>query len=173
MLLSPENPGMRLSNGTVVFLDRLEEASYSIEDVAEVLGRVQRFNCHAPQKYSVAEHCWHASHLYVINPKGALMHDAAEFLTGDIPTPIKKRCEGIKQIEALIDADLSRRFAYIEVDSTFKIIDTLLFQLEHSYLFSQPRVYNVPIKFYNWQEEEATERFLERFYELSNIRSTT
>ena len=172
MLLTPDNPGFHLVNGTYTHLDRLDQATYDIADVALVLARTQRFMNHIPGlKYYVAEHCYHASYLYDYNRKGALMHDAAEWITGDIPTPIKRRLEGIKEIEEIIDRDLQRRFDYLPVDSfTFKVIDNVLFQVEHHYLYGTEEgpifdIKNLELKF--WDVEEACERFLARYDELS------
>jgi len=172
MLLTPDNPGFHLINGNFLSLDNMSDADYTIEDVATVLGRKQRFNDHIPDlKYSVAEHCYHASFLYAYNRKGALMHDAAEWLTGDIPTPIKQRLQGIKEVEDLIDRDLQARFNYEPVEKfTFKVIDNFLFQVEHHLLFDTPEQIYDPsdaliLEF--WDEKEATKKFIERFHELS------
>jgi len=171
MLLTPDNPGFHLVNNTYTHLDHLADAEYTIGDVGKVLGRLQRFNNHAPYgHYSVAEHCWHASFLYAYNRKGALMHDAAEWITGDIPTPIKKRLDGIKEIEALVDRDLETRFGFDPVDKfTFKVIDNVLFQLEHYWLYDTKEgpIFDIPgFEIYQWAPEKATEKWLERWEEL-------
>lgn len=168
IVLSSSNPGMRMANNEIMFLDNIQDAKYDIEVVANVLGRVQRFNNHPTKKMSVAEHCIHASYLYPLNPKGALFHDGAEFITGDIPTPVKAHCNGIKQLEEKILKDMARRFDFIIPDpDTFKVVDNILFQTEQVYLFDTPKIYNIDINFRSWGWKEASQKFLERYLELS------
>lgn len=168
MILSPANPGMRLINGSIYLFDEPHKAIYSIEDVALVLGRKQRFNDHSPKVYSIAEHCYHAANLYAANRKGALMHDAPEFIVGDLITPIKQRVEGYKAIEHAVEDDMARRFGYTPVDpSTFKVIDNVLYQVEHCMLFNLPKVYDIEVPVQNWPPEEAARKFLELFCEVS------
>ena len=167
MLLSPEKPGIRMINGNVFYFEDPKAAEYTIQDVAEVLGKKQRFGDHARVKYSVAEHLFHASYLYAHNRKVALMHDAPEWLVGDQLTPIKKRIQGFDELEELVEVDMARRFGYTPChDPVFKVVDNILFQCEHSALFSQPKVYDIEIPFKFWGPEEAAEAFLLRFKSL-------
>ena len=167
-VLSPENPGIRMINRRVLYFDKLTEAEYTIEDVATVLGRIQRFGNHAPKPYSVAEHLVHASNLYARNPKGALMHDAPEWLLGDLATPVKKRTSGFSELEDEVEADMARRFNYTPChDPVFKVVDNILFQCEHAALFEQPEVYNIEIPFQFWKPKAAKKEFLKRFKHLS------
>jgi len=72
-------------------------SEFSIEDIAEPLAKLPRFNGHTDGVfYSVAEHSVHVSRL--VKRKGgdaraqliALLHDAHEAFIGDIPAPLKK-----------------------------------------------------------------------------------
>jgi len=72
-------------------------SEFSIEDIAEPLAKLPRFNGHTDGVfYSVAEHSVHVSRL-VKRAGGdaraqlvALLHDAHEAFIGDIPAPLKK-----------------------------------------------------------------------------------
>lgn len=60
-------------------------------EVATVLSRIPRFNGHTRYSYSVAQHCCLAHDRIDGRPKvklAALLHDAHEFVTGDITTPV-------------------------------------------------------------------------------------
>lgn len=168
MNISRHNPGMTLINGETITLDSLESAKYTIRDVATVLGRKQRFNDHLPEgiEYSVAEHCYHASYLYSANPFGALMHDAPEWITGDLITPVKARVPDFREVESIVETDLVKRYGYRTVDERFKVVDDVLFQVEHATFYGRPQVYSFDVPIKNWSPKEATEKFLRRFEEL-------
>ena len=64
--------------------------SICLDDIAHSLSMQCRFNGHTQRFYSVAEHCWWASH--IVSPENALqalMHDASEAYISDIPKPFK------------------------------------------------------------------------------------
>lgn len=70
------------------------------------LHNVRRFQTHRLQtNKSVAEHSFRVASLYAymggkeILP--ALLHDAEEALTGDLPSPIKKKLTGLEYFEAM------------------------------------------------------------------------
>lgn len=64
---------------------------YNIEDIAQSLSGIQRFNAHTNCNYSVAHHCILMSDFADDEVKFlALMHDATEPYFCDLPTPIKK-----------------------------------------------------------------------------------
>ncbi len=67
---------------------RVEEVH--IEDIAHSLSMLCRYNGHCKYFYSVAEHCWLLS--YAVPEQfrlEALIHDASEAYTSDIPRPFK------------------------------------------------------------------------------------
>jgi 5'-deoxynucleotidase YfbR-like HD superfamily hydrolase len=76
-----------------------------MEDIAEGLSRLPRFNGQTIRPYSVAEH---SIMVYeIVNAMGfgpmecmqALMHDSPETWTGDIPAPFKFLVPGIQEAE--------------------------------------------------------------------------
>ena len=83
------------------------------EDIAYALSEQPRFGGHCCPVMSVAEHCWRVS--YVTAPENALaglLHDAAEFLCIDLPTPIKVLLPDYKIIERRIREPLAAKFGF-------------------------------------------------------------
>ena len=92
-----------------------------IEDIAHGLARVSRWNGQTRGKYgfSVAQHCVLVERLVRLNaPKtdqkwclAALLHDAPEYVIGDMITPFKYALGGIyRDIEQRLDMAVSVRF---------------------------------------------------------------
>ena len=92
-----------------------------IEDIAHGLARVMRWNGQTRGKYgfSVAQHCVLVERLVRLNaPKtdqkwclAALLHDAPEYVIGDMITPFKYALGGIyRDIEHRLDTAVSIRF---------------------------------------------------------------
>ena len=161
----------RMINGNLFDFQNPKNAVYDIELVATMLGKKCRFGDHIPVHYSVAEHSYHASKLYLRNPKGALMHDAPEFVMGDLITPIKRHTRGFKEIETAIIRDMEHRFDFVEPDElTFKLVDTLLFHQEEVALYpGVESIYNINIDFNFWDAQTAAHKFLERYHEVQAI----
>ena len=164
----------RMLNGQLFDFQNPHTAKYDIELVATMLGKKCRFGDHIQRHYSVAEHCYHASNIYVRNPKGALMHDAPEFVMGDLVTPLKRHVGGFKEIEDNILRDMELRFKFVTPDEmTFKLVDTLLFHQEEVAL--NPDVvptYDIMVDFKFWDAQTATRMFLDRYYALSQNMDT-
>jgi 5'-deoxynucleotidase YfbR-like HD superfamily hydrolase len=92
-----------------------------IEDIAHGLARVARWNgqTHGPHAFSVAQHSilvealvaelW--PHASASDQLGALLHDAAEYVIGDMISPFKTAL-GVdyRQFEAKLDAAIRLRF---------------------------------------------------------------
>jgi len=71
-----------------------------MQDIAQSLSLQCRYCGHVDRFYSVAEHCVFMSHR--VSPLAApyaLLHDAAETYTSDLPSPIKRNVTGYKEIE--------------------------------------------------------------------------
>lgn len=88
-------PYSRHLSGRVTPLLSPRPEDHDIEDIAVGLSRIQRFTGQMERFYSVAEHsCRVAFHLDEIGQPPAvqlagLLHDAHEYLTGDVSTPVK------------------------------------------------------------------------------------
>ena len=98
-------------------------------DIAHALALVNRYGGHSTEPYSVAEHsvlvmlCVRDYLERLDTPadeqlpilRAALLHDAGEAYTGDIPTPLKRQIDAhaggeLKRMERRIDAAICDRF---------------------------------------------------------------
>ncbi|MCR9255697.1 MAG: hydrolase [Alphaproteobacteria bacterium] len=102
-------------SGIAIDLTKPDFSALPVEDLARALAYQPRWNGATTAFYSVAEHSVMASHLV---PEAmaydALMHDAEEALTGDMPTPIKNflgRENLSKRLKPLKKA-LAKRFGF-------------------------------------------------------------
>jgi hypothetical protein len=105
-------PTILLHSGS--YFDLLDPAgsTFTLGDIAHGLGNTCRFAGQCNSFYSVAEHCWHASHLVPDNLRfAALMHDAAEAFIGDVTRPLKSLLPDYKAIEKNIEAVIDEQFA--------------------------------------------------------------
>ncbi len=104
-------------------LDLLDPSPFDIEieDIAHGLARVARWNGQTSGNYafSVAEHCVVVEKLFsILNPKAsrkdklaALLHDAAEYVVGDMISPFKTALGlDYKDFEGKIEAAIHIRF---------------------------------------------------------------
>lgn len=103
----------------------------SIEDVATSLSRICRYLGHTSRFYSVAEHSLILSDL-IYEEAGAelayeaLLHDAAEAYTGDIPRPMKQllKClPGFKEFEEKVERCVLGRFGIWAIATEVKVGD--------------------------------------------------
>lgn len=62
---------------------------FDVADIAAALSKVCRFGGHCLRFYSVAQHCVIMSRAWPEFGSWALLHDAVEMLTGDVPRPVK------------------------------------------------------------------------------------
>lgn len=104
---SGTNGGNKISLSRVPQLDQIE-----IEDIARALSNICRFGGQIKRHYSVAQHSLHVMELVPEQYKfEALMHDAAEAYTTDIPTPLKRELgNAFSTIELRINVAVGERF---------------------------------------------------------------
>jgi hypothetical protein len=166
-----------------------------IEDIAHGLARVARWNGQTigPHVFSVAQHSllvdWIAGHLAPSASRRTrqqvLLHDAAEYVIGDMISPFKAVIGGAyRETEARILEAVMRRFdlpspmSGIAADLSKKS-DKIAAFLEATRLAgfsgeeataifgSPPALGSAPLAFLQpWSAEEAKMRFLSRFFEL-------
>ncbi|WP_326901508.1 HD family hydrolase [Kosakonia cowanii] len=82
-----------------------------IEDIANALSNVCRFNGHLPEFYSVAQHSVLCSLIVPVEHAfEALMHDAAEAYVQDIAAPLKALLPDYRRIEDQVDGLIRNKF---------------------------------------------------------------
>jgi hypothetical protein len=111
-----------------------------LEDIAHGLSLVCRFGGAVREFYSVAQHSVLVSRLvaetvcfecedvpltqYPQLRKLALLHDAAEYVFGDMTAPVKSRCYDYKVHEEAFEARVFRRFGIEKTPTLWKIVKT-------------------------------------------------
>lgn len=141
-------------------------AMFDIEDIAHGLSRVPRWAGQTDEFYSVAEHSIEASRR--VHPRhalAALMHDACEFILGDVPRPLKILLPDYKRLENNMMEVISLKFGFqFPFDPEIKQADTELLRIEYKTLFLyEDRSPNFrPMASY-----DAYRSFLTTFYNLT------
>jgi hypothetical protein len=103
------------ASGAPVPVARPPAEAFNIEDLAESLSKVCRFNGHCRGFYSVAQHCVLVSqivpHEYALI---GLLHDASEAYLSDLSSPVKWLDElaGYRQLEKVYEKQVARRFGF-------------------------------------------------------------
>ena len=118
----------------------LRPEDVEIEDIAHALANVNRFNGHAIRPISVAQHSVYASYLcegtgYELQ---ALLHDASEYLLGDVTKWLKQSeaFAGYREIEERTQAAIYRRYGCpLEDGEPVKRADKLLVRWEAAQAF--------------------------------------
>ncbi len=177
---APNSYSLRLYSGAYFDLDLLNVEDVTILDIAHALAMTCRFGGHTPLFYSVAEHSVLASHL--VPPPfalAALMHDAAEALLGDVPSPLKAMLPDYRALEARTARALARRFALPEVlPPEVHWADRAMLTLERRALFpgagpwrGEADLSNLaePPRFRWWTPQSARARFLARYRTLGGV----
>jgi uncharacterized protein len=151
----------------------------NIEDIANALGKICRFNGHTLKFYSVAEHCVHISNQFEDKKLAlyGLLHDAAETYISDIPRPIKRDIENIDKIEEKIESAIFKKFGLKILDqrlpySVKEADNRILYDEREQLLFKTNDKWFVnaeplKIELFAWPPEVATKKYLNRFYELT------
>ncbi len=179
-------------------LDLLDPSPFDveIEDIAHGLARVARWNgqTRGQHAFSVAQHSVVVEDFYtrlepLPDPRwqlAALLHDASEYVIGDMISPFKAMLGGeYKDIESRLMGAIHLRFALpvhipAPVEAAIKRADRASAHLEALQLvdFEQPecdRLFGkLPSELSDeplvtWPAEEAALRFLLRFTELEQI----
>lgn len=105
------------SGGQIWPLDPRPE-EIKLVDIAHALSQMCRFGGHSDVFYSVAEHCIHVERRVLevtkdyLKALAALFHDGTEAYLIDIPRPIKPFLTNYYEIEAKLEATMSKIFSY-------------------------------------------------------------
>ena len=100
-------------SGRRVYLTDSEPQVFILQDIAHGLANLCRFHGQTHDFYSVAEHSVVVARQVTPSLRlTALMHDAAEAYTGDIPQPLKRLVPGFDEVEDGLMTQISRRFGF-------------------------------------------------------------
>jgi hypothetical protein len=123
---------IRTYTGKVLDLTNPHPDSICIEDIARGLSHQYRFNGHAEEPMTVAQHsvlC--ASEAPWPFKMAALLHDASEAYIGDMPAPIKSLLTDYAKIEYRLMEVIAAKFSFQwPLDSKVKQIDKQQLQYE-------------------------------------------
>lgn len=145
-----------------------------IEDIAHHLSLVCRFGGAVPEHYSVAQHSVLVS--YQCHPHDALaglMHDAAEYVVGDMVSPLKHTdgLAGYREAEARVWRAICWKFGLSEeLPKSVHIADSIIGAAENHWRKAGLGAYEGvthPVVVYGaWSSYAAKNAFLSRFNEL-------
>jgi hypothetical protein len=165
-----------------------------IEDIAHGLARVARWNgqTHGEHAFSVAQHCLVVEELVGrMNPEvevrwrlAALLHDAPEYVIGDMISPFKTAL-GVdyRAFEDRLEAAIHLRFglppkvpvevkkqikAADHVSAFFEAVQLAGFAREEALTFFGRPPKAIELKLEPWSPSEAQERYVARFRKLSH-----
>lgn len=128
--------GIELLDGSMFSYADPDVSNISIEMLADVLSRINRFAGHTKYFYSVAQHAVNVS--MIVAPgheKAALMHDTAEAFINDLPTPLKIMLPELKEIEERIESRLAEKFGFpFPLSPEVKLADLQMLAIEKEVL---------------------------------------
>jgi len=149
-----------------------------LEDIAHPLSMQCRFSGHVSKFYSVAQHSVLVS--YICDEKDALwglLHDASEAYIVDIPRPIKRVLKEYVDLERVMQESVCERFGLPKgMPESVKKADDLLLMTEARDLMPPLQdgwgyndIQPLPFKIEAVSQEDAKDRFIMRFCELTKI----
>lgn len=101
----------RTFTGKTVYYTDFKPEMVDIEDIAQALSNICRFNGHVHRHYSVAEHSLLAAELAPDEHKlAALLHDGSEAYLADIVSPAKAMLFDYKSLERKIETAIEEKF---------------------------------------------------------------
>jgi len=151
-----------------------------IDDIAWSLSMQCRFTGHINRFYSVAQHCFHCSYLVDEGLQlTALLHDAAEAYLTDVTRPVKCQLSNYKEIETSLEKVIAKKFNLIfPFPNEIKYADNVMLVTERDQLLAPaPLGWATELDVYSplkrllpeFDQREAYERFLDRFYDLGGV----
>lgn len=165
MELLDANSGCIMTNSKIlVNVFEPTEDMFIIEDIAHALSHECRFGGHLPRFYSVAQHSVNCMlNVSSEHKLAALLHDASEAYLRDIPTPIKTRLSGYKELEDAIMTVIASKFKFQwPMSKEVKEVDSYMLNVEWDNLVKS----NNP-NFKTYTPETARAEFLIAYEKLT------
>jgi 5'-deoxynucleotidase YfbR-like HD superfamily hydrolase len=151
--------------------------SIVLQDIAHALSMICRFSGHSSSFYSVAQHSVLVSYVCDISDRlFGLLHDGSEAYAGDFSSPLKHSglFNGYIEMESKIQQAICKRFSLpMQEPWSVKRADKVLLATERRDLMSPRRsdwespYEPLPFKIEPWSQQEAKDRFIKRFFELT------
>lgn len=190
---APPRAWQRMLSGRRLDLLDPSPLDVEIEDIAHGLARVARWNgqTHGEHAFSVAQHCVLVEELAlrlepILAPKWrltVLLHDAPEYVIGDMISPFKAVVGGgYKVVEHRLETAIHLRFGLPatipsmiktltkradHVSAYFEAVELAGFEKhEAEKIFGRPKGFPERLGLVPWPVAEAQARFLERFHDL-------
>jgi len=182
-------PYMITRRGKRFDLETFTAEDFTIEDIAFALAGERRYASNSPIRFSVAQHSIIVSRLVPASiALPALLHDANEMITGDIPKPVKRLIDSDKLTALVqrIDAAVAARFGFdpkLFEDLSLKLADRKAWRWEMANIHPEELETDPRLKAVDWSlsddarleamplamsETAAELSFLMRFYELTS-----
>jgi uncharacterized protein len=153
-------------SGTIIDPFNPDPEKIHLEDIARHLSRENRWGNATPFPYSVAQHsifCANRAPVEIILE--TLMHDAAEYLFKDLPSPIKELMPGYKEAEnRLLEAIYKKFNLQWPIPPKVYEIDLVMREFEREAFWGGAE----PIE--PMWEEEAYKQFLWLFKKFNALR---
>lgn len=102
------------ASGVMIDIRHISADDILLDDIAHHLSKIQRFGGSTPidVTYSVAEHCINLLRTFddKNNMRIALLHDASEYILGDMISPIKRQLPDYQKLEYHIQSMIYKKF---------------------------------------------------------------
>lgn len=162
--------------GRAVHLPDIAHAEIDIVDIAWHLSHLCRYTGATKYFYSVAEHCVHVSKAvptrYALD---GLLHDAPEYILGDLARPVKALISGYRELEDKIFLQIALKFGLnYPIPYEVKEADNAILANERLALMQEPPkpwqdtggpLIGIEIK--GWDSFTAYENFMKRYKQLT------
>lgn len=176
-IYSDQGAVIALRSGSYFDFENPDSSEYTIEDIAHGLSNLCRFSGQVEPFYSVAEHSVLAS--WLLPPPLALqglMHDAPEFVIGDMVTPLSRLLPDYRALKARIERSVWARYGLpATLSPEVKAVDAQLLATEKVQAMGNrdrwkclEGVEPARVRLNFWTPAEAKGRFLQRFFALGD-----
>lgn len=159
---------IRTINGIQIDVANPTPEMFDIFDIAHGLARVCRFGGQIDDFFNVAQHSINvAKRVPAQHQLAALLHDAPEFIMGDMPRPLKLLMPDYKRVENKIMEAIAERFKIqFPFHPVIKEVDIEMLEYENRNLITGPR----DNEFIVMPFAVARREFLKMFHHLANRR---
>lgn len=170
-------PEILISENNYFNLVEPQVSIFTIEDIANSLSKLCRFNGHTKSFYSVAQHSVEVSLLvpeeYALQ---GLLHDSAEAFLGDVCSPLKQLLPDYKAIEKKVETAVFEKFGFSTLHKSVKEADLTMLLTEqrdlmpmHSDPWTVEKMDLNPLdrKIIGLDHSQAKKLFLDRFLEIT------